>query len=96
MKYLVILTFSFIMAFACRCTPNLNLSFQQIQQAIQTRLSQATNEIDSNLIPAINKNTNDIEEQNEILEKIIIGLQEQAVQKHEILFLLKKHNELIK
>ena len=96
MKYLIILALSFVTAFACLCVTNLQLSFQQIQQSIQTRLSQATNEIDSNLIPAINKNTNDIEEQNKILEKIIIGLQEQAVQKHEILFLLKKHNELIK
>lgn len=96
MKYLIILALSFVTAFACLCATNLQLSFQQIQQSIQTRLSQATNEIDSNLIPAINKNTNDIEEQNKILEKIIIGLQEQAMQKYEILFLLKQHNELIK
>ena len=96
MKYILILALSFAAAFACLCSPNLQLSFQQIQQAIQTRLNRTVNEIDSNLIPAINKNTNDIEAQNKILEKIIIGLQEQAVQKHEILFLLKKHNELIK
>lgn len=96
MKYLIVLTLSSTNIFACLCAPNLQLSFQQIQQTIQTRLSQATNEIDSNLIPLIDKNTNDILEQNKILEKIIIGLQEQAVQKHEILFLLKKHNELIK
>ena len=96
MKHILILALSFLVAFACHCSTNLELSFQQIQQIIQTRLSQATNEINSNLIPAINKNTSDIEEQNKILEKIIIGLSEQAVQKQEILFLLKKHNELIK
>lgn len=96
MKYLLILAFSFATAFACLCAPNLTLSFQHIQKAVGTRLTQATNEIDENLIPAINKNTDDILAQNKILEKIILGLEEQAVQKKEMIFLLKQHNELIK
>lgn len=96
MKYILILALSFVTAFACLCATNLELSFQGIQNAIQTRLNNAINEIDNNLIPAIDKNTNDILEQNKILEKIIIGLKEIELQKHEMIFLLKQHNELIK
>ncbi|MBR8466493.1 hypothetical protein KDE13_09115 [Campylobacter sp. faydin G-140] len=95
-KTLLILAVTAVTAFACLCAVDINTGFQKSSTHISSIIDKATSEIESNLIPNINKNTNDILEQNRELEKLLLAYQTELLQKKEILFLLDKHNKLLK
>lgn len=73
---------------ACLCAGDVVQGFSNATNNIVKVLTNAETEIYSNVIPAINKNIADIEEQNKILEKIIAAYTERNIQKKELIFLL--------
>lgn len=79
---------------ACLCAGDVVQGFSNATNNIVKVLTNAETEIYSNVIPAINKNIADIEEQNKILDKIIVAYKERNIQKKELIFLLTKLKEL--
>lgn len=73
---------------ACLCAGDVVQGFNNSTNSILEVLNKAEMEIQSNVNPAIQKNIQDIEEQNKILEKIIVAYTERNIQKKELIFLL--------
>ncbi len=73
---------------ACLCAGDVVQGFNNSTNSILEVLNNAEMEIQSNVNPAIQKNIQDIEEQNQILEKIIAAYTERNIQKKELIFLL--------
>lgn len=73
---------------ACLCAFDVVQGFDKSTNSILEVLNKAETEIKSNVNPAIQKNIQDIEEQNKILEKIIAAYTERNIQKKELIFLL--------
>lgn len=87
-----ILSSSFV--FGCLCSGDVTGAFSNSTDGILKVLNNAQNEISSNVIPGIQKNIQDIEEQNRILEKIILTYKERNIQKKELIFLLTQLKHL--
>lgn len=75
---------------ACLCVADIVQGFNDAVTGVKKVLNEAEMEIQTNVNPALEKNIEDIEEQNKLLEKIIVGYTERNVQKKEMIFLLNK------
>lgn len=73
---------------ACLCAGDIVQGFNNSTNSILEVLQNAETEISTNVIPAVQKNIQDIEEQNKILEKTIKANVERNIQKKELIFLL--------
>lgn len=75
---------------ACLCSDDIIQGFSSSTNQILSVLQSAEMEINTNINPAIRKNIQDIEEQNRILDKIIVGYVRRNEQKKELIYLLTK------
>ena len=75
--------------YACVCAGDIISGFTSSKTHIVTTINQATTEIESGLIPALDKNIEDIKKQNEELKKLLVAYMQNAEQKREISFLLE-------
>ncbi len=79
---------------ACLCAGDIVQGFNNSTNSILEVLTNAEMEISTNVMPAIQKNILDIEEQNRVLEKIIVGYKERNIQKKELIFLLTQLKQM--
>jgi hypothetical protein len=75
---------------ACLCSADIIQGFSNSTNQILPVLQSAKMEIDTNVNTALRKNIQDIEEQNRILDKIIVGYIRRNEQKKELIYLLTK------
>lgn len=75
--------------YACVCAGDIIGGFSTSKIHIVTTINQATQEIETGLIPAIDKNIEDIKKQNEELTKLLVAYMQNAEQKREITFMLE-------
>ena len=75
---------------ACLCSADIIQGFSSSTNQILSVLQSAEMGINTNINPAIRKNIQDIEEQNRILDKIIVGYVRRNEQKKELIYLLTK------
>jgi hypothetical protein len=94
-KILFILTFLGFASYAqaCFCALSVAAAFTQLSTQVSTDIAAQTVAV-ALLVQEVKKNTSDIKEQNDVLEKIIDAEKRRAVQNMEIVFLLKKISEL--
>lgn len=84
------------LTFACVCTNDIKTGFENASNYVVSILNQATNQINAELIPHIERNTYDILQQNEELEILLNSYKLEVLQKKEILYLLEQSNKLLK
>jgi hypothetical protein len=94
-KILFILTFLGFASYAqaCFCTQAIQDAFDGIAKKVEDYIGDQKDSV-TKLIDEVKKNTDDIKEQNKIIEKIIDAEKRKAVQNMEIVFLLQKISEL--
>lgn len=78
---------------ACFCAQTIQSSFNALTERINSDIGDQTSSVTA-LIKEIKKNTKDINEQNEVIKKIIEGEKHKALQNTHIIFLLRKIVEL--
>lgn len=82
-------------ALACVCAEDILQAFNNTTQFIaQDNVSVISSNINTNLIPKINENTEQIMQQNETLSRLIKAEQYKAMQYKRILFLLYQKKSL--
>ena len=90
MKKIVLIFFVAVGSlYACVCAADIISGFTSSKTHIVTTINQATTEIESGLIPALERNIDDIKKQNEELRKLLIAYMQNAEQKREISFMLE-------
>lgn len=94
--YLLLLLLSFkFEALACVCEPDISSAFNSTTQFIaKDNVSVISENINSNLIPKIKENTEQLKQQNETLAKLIKAEQYKAMQYKRMLFLLYQKRSL--
>jgi predicted Holliday junction resolvase-like endonuclease len=78
---------------ACFCIFEIEQAYQALTNKVTTDIDAQTESV-RKLIKEIERNTEDIKKQNEVIAKIIRGEKERAVQNSHIIFLIKKITEL--
>lgn len=79
---------------ACLCAGDIVQGFNTSTNSISEVLTKAETEISSNVIPSIQQNIKDIDEQNKQIEKIITVYKERNIQKKELIFLLTQLKQI--
>jgi hypothetical protein len=84
----------YIYAVDCLCQQEISDAYSKISGNVTKIIDNQTRAINDDLIPEIEKNTDDIKEQSKVIEKIIKAETRKAVQNTQIVFLLQKIAEL--
>jgi hypothetical protein len=84
----------YIYAQQCLCKDDISDAYDAVSGNVTEIVNNQTNAIKDDLIPEIEKNTDNITEQSEVLKKIIKAETRKAVQNTQIVFLLQKIAEL--
>jgi len=79
---------------ACLCAGDIVQGFNNSTNSILEVLTNAEMEISSNVMPSIQQNIKDIEEQNKLIQKVITAYKERNVQKKELIFLLTQLKQM--
>ncbi len=97
-KIFLIISLSLTISSACFCTSQINQAFDdlfsEVQEALKSQIDAINSESEDKLVAQINKNRDDIKDQNKVLEKLIEGEKRKVLQNTEIIFILKQIIEL--
>jgi coproporphyrinogen III oxidase-like Fe-S oxidoreductase len=80
-------------ASGCLCVSEITQTYNGIESKVEEYINSQKNAVNK-LVDRIKKNTEDIKQQNEIIEKMIEAEKRKTLQNTEIVFLLKKVIEL--